>query len=317
MKKTKKHSARLLIATLVTLVAGGLTGTGSAQDEKANPLTVAVLNFEEKGNDLGGIGESASILLTTFLSDNPNLILVERAELENILAEFELNLSGTVDQENAAKIGQLTGARILVTGRVFPVGKQNYLVAKIISVETGRVFGESAKFAGVDELEEAVMALKDGISETLDKRGGEMFAKVETPEERLGRLKKLVEGKALPKVYVNIPEEHITTAIPDPAAETEIRKTLQDLGFPLVAREDAAEQIIEGEAFSEVAGRRGNLISCRARVEVKIHKKNSETIKVERQTSVAVDIAETVAAKSALEKAGMQLAERLLPLLVE
>ena len=49
--------------------------------------------------------------------------MVERAELEKILGEQELGLSGTVSADTAAKVGNLTGAKVLVTGRVFKLHK--------------------------------------------------------------------------------------------------------------------------------------------------------------------------------------------------
>ena len=72
---------------------------------------------------------------------------------------------------------------------------------------------------------------------------------------------------------------------------------------------------ISGEAFSAFGLRKGNLISCKARVEIKARKSNGDVITVDRQTSVAVDIAEQTAAKTALQNAAAELAERLLPIL--
>ena len=86
---------------------------------------------------------------TPTLSAEPNLILVERAELDKALGEQELGLSGTVTPESAAKIGQLTGAKVLVTGRVFKTDTELFIVAKIIGTETSRVYGELVK-GGVD-----------------------------------------------------------------------------------------------------------------------------------------------------------------------
>ena len=40
------------------------------------------------------------------------------------------------------QIGHLTGAKVLVTGRVFNVGRETMIVAKIIGTETSRVYGE-------------------------------------------------------------------------------------------------------------------------------------------------------------------------------
>ena len=49
--------------------------------------------------------------------------------------------------------------------------------------------------------------------------------------------------------------------------------------------------------------RKGNLISCKARVELKVQKQNGEILAVDRQTSVASDIAEQTAAKSVMNPA--------------
>jgi uncharacterized protein (DUF342 family) len=59
--------------------------------------------------------------------------------------------------------------------------------------------------------------------------------------------------------------------------------------------------------------RKGNLISYKARVEIKARKVNGDIVAVEHQTSVAVDVAEQTAAKTALQNAALELAERLLP----
>jgi hypothetical protein len=63
--------------------------------------------------------------------------------------------------------------------------------------------------------------------------------------------------------------------------------------------------------------RKGNLISCKARVELKAQKRTGEILAVDRQTSVAVDVAEQTAAKTALQQAAAELAERLVPALLK
>ena len=88
--------------------------------------------------------------------------------------------------------------------------------------------------------------------------------------------------------------------------------------FPLADNSTSADVSITGEAFSENAGRRANLISCRARVELLIRtKEKPDDVLVERQTSVAIDLSENVAAKSALQNAGAKVAERLIGLIVK
>lgn len=53
------------------------------------------------------------------------------------------------------------------------------------------------------------------------------------------------------------------------------------------------------------------MIFCKARLEVKVADAKREKIHVDRQTSAAVDLAENIAGKSALQKAGRSVADRL------
>jgi hypothetical protein len=76
---------------------------------------------------------------------------------------------------------------------------------------------------------------------------------------------------------------------------------------------EKADIEITGEAFSTFGMRKGNLISCKARVELKVQKRTGEIVAVDRQNSVAVDIAEQTAAKLALQHAAADLAQRLAP----
>jgi hypothetical protein len=62
--------------------------------------------------------------------------------------------------------------------------------------------------------------------------------------------------------------------------------------------------------------RKGNLISCKSRVEVKATRAG-EIVGIDRQTGVGVDITEQTAAKAALQEAAADLAERLIPKLVK
>lgn len=289
-------------------------GNAAAQVEV---LPVAILDFEASG-ELEGQGPDAASLLAGLLSAESNLYLVERAELDKILSEAELTLAGAVSTDSALEIGQLTGAKVLVMGRMFSAGATNYAVAKVISTETGRVFGCTAKFGKGQTFADGIEILAANVTEVLQKKSADLVAKNETADERLQRLKKLIVGKDLARVFVQVPETHLTRTIPDPAAETEIRKTLQDLGFVLADNQASADVLITGEAFSENAGRRANLISCRARVELLIRRKaKPDDILVERQTSVAIDLSENVAAKSALQDAGSKVAERLVTFLVK
>jgi hypothetical protein len=87
-------------------------------------LTVAVFDFESKDEAVKDLGPKIATLVNVKLSIEHNIITVERAELEKALGEQELGLSGTVSADTAAKVGHLTGAKVLVTGRAFKVEKR-------------------------------------------------------------------------------------------------------------------------------------------------------------------------------------------------
>jgi hypothetical protein len=153
------------------------------------------------------------------------------------------------------------------------------------------------------------------VAATVTQKGTTLVAKVVSRDERIANLKKELDGKSLSILQVSIAERHFGAPTIDPAAETEFEKVAQECGFKLAdaGSELKADVDISGEAFSEFGMRKGNLISCKARVEIKVRDKaTGDLIAVDRQTSVAVDIAEQTAAKTALQNAALELAGRIL-----
>lgn len=303
---------RLLLAA-IALVASAFTAFA------VDPLPVAVFDFQAGDRSLEKKGAEVGILLNALLSAQPDVFLVERQEVEKLLGEQELGLSGAVSADTAARVGALVGAKVLVTGRVFESGGKGYLVAKVIGTETGRVFGEMSTTPSLDKLDVAVAELAEKIAATVSGKADSFVAKVESAEARVERLKKLVSGKKLPAVLVVIPEQHLARPVIDPAAQTELMLVLRAVGFEVVTREETAGRTdvatIHGEAFSEFGMRRGNLVSCRARIEVVVKDATGKTLGADRQMDVAIDIAEHVAGKKALESAALKLADRLVSLL--
>jgi len=306
---------------LLTVAAAFFLAAVTPGRAAEQPLAVAIFDFHAADGKLAGKGPEVALLLGAKLSTAPNIILVERQELEKALGEQELGLSGTVSPESAAKVGALTGAKVLITGRVFDAGAKNYVVLKIIGTETSRVFSEAETFNDPATLDKAIAELAPRVIAIIGKQAAALVAKVEEPAQRLTRLRESIAGRKLPSVTVSVAERHLTRAIIDPAVETELKATLQQLGFEVIdpkASAKVAEVAITGEAFSEAAGRRANLISCRARVELKaVRGADGKTLLTDRQTDVAVDLAENIAGKSALENAARKLLDRLVPKLAE
>jgi hypothetical protein len=305
---------------LVPLLALTLAVGACAGPSTPELLTVAVFDFESRDDNVRDIGAKLAALVSAKLSSEPQIMTVERAELAKLLGEQELGLSGNVTGDTAAKVGQLTGAKVLVTGRVFKTEDETIAVAKIIGTETSRVYGEMVGGPGKASITELSEKLASKIMTVVTGKWDTLVAKVETGEQRIERMKKALKGEKRPLLLVRIAERHAGGPTIDPAAETELGKIAGECGFRLVDEKSDTKPDIEitGEALSEFGLRKGNLVSCKARVEIKARERTSGNILlVDRQTTVAVDISEQIAGKSALQAAAMELAERIIPRLAQ
>src|SRR5438034_3590817 len=222
---------KTLVKTL-SLAAALLAGASTYAADQV--LTVAIFDFESKDEGVRDLGAKVATLINANLSAEPQIITVERAELEKVLGEQELGLSGTVSPDTAAKVGHLTGAKVLVTGRVFKADKELILVAKIIGTETSRVYGELVNGGAEGSITELSGNLAKKIAATVTRKGETLLAKVESREDRIAKIKESLKSYKLPSVSVKIGERHFGQPVIDPAAETELSLILKECGFNLV-----------------------------------------------------------------------------------
>lgn len=302
------------LTILLTVLGLGLAQAASA------PLTLAVFDFQSPEEGIRELGPKVSALVGANLSTDSRLLTVERAELDKALSEMELGLSGTVAAETAAKVGHLTGAKVLVTGRVMKSDRETIVVAKIIGTETGRVFGAKVVLPPAGSLDAAATELAKAIADTTAKNADELVAKLVKAEDVAAAIKAGLKGEKRPAVAVHIPEQHFGQPVIDPAAQTELLLILKQCGFTLVDEKSTGhpDYTVEGEAFSERGLQKGGLVVCKARVEVKVRRlANGEIVFADSQVSRAVDLSEHIAAKAALQNAARELAQRVIPKIAE
>ena len=310
-------------AALAAAMLAGNTSPCPGQ-EKAAPAVhpTAILPLQERGTGAKGYGAKVSDILFATLVAEPDLFLVDRDELSKVVEEQQLNLSGAIKPGEATRVGQLTGAKLLVTGSVVQVDKSLYLVAKVIGTETSRVAGASVRGKATDDLGPLAEELAGKVAAAIREQAHKLVAPPVEVSDRVAAMNKKLGGAKRPSVRVSIEERHIGQPTIDPAAETEVARFCKGAGFVVVNSKEGtqgqADVLITGEGFSEFAGRLGGLMSVKARVEVKaVDRKSGKVLAIDRQTAVAVDLAEHVAGKTALQEAAAALAERLLPELVK
>lgn len=321
-----KSCVMAYLCSLVLLLCLGLSALAAGEaptDKPADIPTIyplAVFPFQERGTGVKDYGGKISDLLNGFLSADPNLMLVDRAELDKMLAEQHLSASGVADPAQAAKIGQLTGAKMIVTGSVFTAGKSLYITSKIISTETTRVVAETVKGNDTDDIGTLSEQLAEKISARIAKDSAILVPKPETIKDQIADLKAKLGDAVRPVLTVNITERQVGLPTIDPAAQTEMSYIAKETGFKVLENSIGVKPQpikIVGEGISEFACRIGDLVSTRARLEVKaINPETDEVIAIDRQTVIVVDMTEQIAGKSALQKAAAMIAERLLPKLV-
>lgn len=312
----------LFIAGTVAMAAAAAPAQEAATQPAAgapSSVTVAVLDFESSLPGNKELGKQISDTLTALLSGEPGITIVERSRLASILSEQELNATGLVDPQQAVRIGQLVGARLLVTGRAFSVDRSVFITVKIIGTETTLVDGMLVKGAVGADVGDLTIELGEKLPARVREAAPRLLPPPPQPDP-LEALKKRLADRRLPVVQIAVNEQHFgQSRVPDPAVDAELRRMLTQCGFTVIDATEidpakaGVEVIIKGEAFSEFGARIGNLVSCTARAEINVVDRiTGKTILSDRTTTRAADLSEQIAAKTALQQAGREIALKIL-----
>lgn len=302
---------RLLAFSLVFL-AGTI-----AQAQIPDPTTIGVLTIAGPRRTLAN---NITALLYVNLSSDSRFAVLDRSELNKVLDEQALGKSGNITPETAAKIGQMTGAQILVTGREFFAGSRDDIVviANVIGTETGRVFSKTAQGPATN-LVALISDLSEKIKQTIAEQTTNLLAPAATsPEQRLDKVIQEIKDKAKPAVLVKINESapNMTNQI----AQSELERIFQKAGFTVVDEKSGqrADVLVTGDAIAASGTRRGDQYSGHATLTIKAQERTTgKILLLDLQQGVAVDLAEQAAVDLALKNATDPLAERLIPMLVK
>ena len=328
----------------VVLAAEGDKGKTAAAKAPAT-LTVAILDFTATDPATPDLGSEVAAALTAMLSGESGITLVERQSLAQTLHEHELNMTGLVSDEQAVKIGKLVGAKIMITGRAFRLGKDMFITAKLVGTETSLIEGVMVKDSSSADIGAMVVSLSEKVAQKVRQVGPKLVAGPDDAFDPVPALKKKLADRRKPVVAVIVREQHhaapqpvlvVVRPVIDPAVETEVKKLLTECGFTVqdvpeneltdfaqgwTARDvnswprglEKVDMLVAGEAFSEFAARIGNIVSCSARAEINlVNRKDGKIVAADRTTARAADLSENIAGKKALQNAGRALGIRLL-----
>ncbi len=202
------------------------------------PLGVAVLDLTSIGSDpaLRELSAQLNELLAVKIAETKNVRLVERKKLQSAFGELHLSSSGLVSAGTAMKLGKITGANVLVSGKVMKIEPDYVVTLRLINTETSEVDALTVE-SGVKE---GVLALASATGDAIAGKLGKLDAiKTRSTEPspysaEIEQLRRDLMGIDLPTVAVRIPESHIGTVVPDPAGENELISVLTQVGFRVV-----------------------------------------------------------------------------------
>jgi Mg-chelatase subunit ChlD len=126
--------------TLDTLFNMAIEQLRDYSSYRVGPETkAAVVPFDYKQEELSLNAEyfTERLILSSELSEF--FTLVDRKDIQKILEEQHLQLSGITEGENAVKIGQILNADVLVTGNLFGKEDSFELFLRLVRVETGEI----------------------------------------------------------------------------------------------------------------------------------------------------------------------------------
>src|SRR5215211_6935313 len=107
------------LCAVIALVFAANVRAPAQETNPQNVYALAVFPFQERGKEVKDLGSKVTDLMFANLVTNPQVYLVERDEIKKLLEELEVSQAGLADPKQSTRVGQLTGAKILVTGSVF------------------------------------------------------------------------------------------------------------------------------------------------------------------------------------------------------
>ena len=108
---------------------------------RSKPVTVAFIDFENKGGALGRPGEDEFLLLTltNLLQEKGRVKVIEREALEKVLEELKLSTSSLADKETALRVGKILAAKLISTGSILRYGNDMQINMRMIEADTSEI----------------------------------------------------------------------------------------------------------------------------------------------------------------------------------
>ena len=120
-----------------------------------NKMTIAVLEIKSQGVPAIITKAISDIVLSEFVNID-NFKVTERSQIDKVLNEQALQMTGITDQNSAVKVGKLLSVQKIVIGEVTPFKKGVLVNLRIVDVETGvSEYSERQQAETIDDADSA------------------------------------------------------------------------------------------------------------------------------------------------------------------
>jgi len=102
-------------------------------------LSVTDFKLQSDKPEYTYVGKTVSRLVAGELRKSPNVKLIEREQIAEVVSEQELSVSDVTDTKQQIRIGQLISARYIVFGEAIDLGPALLLSVRMVDTETGEV----------------------------------------------------------------------------------------------------------------------------------------------------------------------------------
>lgn len=137
----------------------------------AEKMRIAVLDLKADGVQ-GRTARTVSDMIRTDMVNTGKFIVIERAQMDAIMKEQGLQMTGCTDQDCAVQIGKVMSARKILVGSVSPLGQAIVINVRIVDVELGLVEYAAREKADTEAaLDEAVSSITKKLSSRIAGEG--------------------------------------------------------------------------------------------------------------------------------------------------
>ena len=112
---------------------------------------MVVSGFSFKDNRKTPILDFLTSCAETSFTNNTDFPVVAGHDLDKILSEQELTLSGLFETDNAIAVGKLLSARYMITGTVMEMPSSVIVFTRIIDIESSEILGATQIIVNKDK----------------------------------------------------------------------------------------------------------------------------------------------------------------------